>query len=219
MPLSSVLSAMPWPFPVRPSLDNLADPELEEVLARVLPTLDGPPGEDPVGAEIASRRMHKLLEGQRSLAALHQALEAWRYQPSHAMGVLIANWTAEQNPQLALQAWERVLRCEPIDPMSWGARGELKMKLGDLEGALQDLSKAAQEAPDSPFPLMSRAEVYEKLGNAKAAQQDRQRAAKFLGPQFHPITRFFLFLWNGMQVMALIAFVLFAISVLIDSLR
>ena len=36
MPLSSVLSAVPWPFPVRPSLDNLADPELRRLVAMAL---------------------------------------------------------------------------------------------------------------------------------------------------------------------------------------
>src|SRR5580704_6733535 len=37
--LSAILSTVPWPLSVRPSLDNLADPELRELVATCLSEL------------------------------------------------------------------------------------------------------------------------------------------------------------------------------------
>jgi tetratricopeptide (TPR) repeat protein len=72
----------------------------------------------------------------------------------------------------ALPLWERVLELAPGDAAAWSNRGNVRLALGDAEGAIADQERAMQLDPVNPDPHLNRGTAEEALGRWEAAAAD-----------------------------------------------
>jgi tetratricopeptide (TPR) repeat protein len=72
----------------------------------------------------------------------------------------------------ALPLWERVLELAPRDAAAWSNRGNVRLALGDAEGAIADQERAMQLDPANPDPHLNRGTAEEALGRWDAAAAD-----------------------------------------------
>ena len=72
----------------------------------------------------------------------------------------------------ALPLWEQVLELAPEDAAAWSNRGNVRLALGDAEGAIADQERAMQLDPANPDPHLNRGTAEEALGRWDAAGAD-----------------------------------------------
>lgn len=84
----------------------------------------------------------------------------------------------------ALEALEKAINLNPERSESYQARGEIKLlRLGDVEGALEDANTAIEYARDGdPAPFVLRASVYQALGEFHICVDDITHALEFDSP-------------------------------------
>ncbi|MFM7651730.1 MAG: tetratricopeptide repeat protein [Vulcanococcus sp.] len=72
----------------------------------------------------------------------------------------------------ALPLWDAVLARAPQDAAAWSNRGNVRLVLGDAEGAITDQERAMQLDPDNPDPHLNRGTAEEALARWDAAEAD-----------------------------------------------
>jgi tetratricopeptide (TPR) repeat protein len=75
---------------------------------------------------------------------------------------------------VALPLWDQVLELRPQDAAAWSNRGNVRLALGDAEGAIDDQGRAMSLDPDQPDPHLNRGTAEEALGRWQAAAADYQ---------------------------------------------
>ncbi|ODT57745.1 hypothetical protein ABS71_19365 [bacterium SCN 62-11] len=174
------------------ALDWDLQPESREILRRVEREWQNPPEHpplsgDPVGGSLALFRCGKrFLEGNPG-QALAEASRAWTCHPTYRAAVVCANLLAHLDlHQEALEMWEQALRLPDADAYGWGERGEFRLRLGDARGALEDLNRAVEMAPDSHRLHAVRSRIHECLGLHGLARKDEFQALR-LRPEEQPL--------------------------------
>jgi tetratricopeptide (TPR) repeat protein len=74
----------------------------------------------------------------------------------------------------ALPLWDAVLQRDPEDAAAWSNRGNVRLALGDAEGAIADQERAMALDPRHPDPHLNRGTAEESLGRWQAAAADYQ---------------------------------------------
>ena len=72
----------------------------------------------------------------------------------------------------ALPLWNQVLELAPEDAAAWSNRGNVRLALGDPEGAIADQGRAMDLAPANPDPHLNRGTAEEALGLWEQARND-----------------------------------------------
>lgn len=72
----------------------------------------------------------------------------------------------------ALALWDQVLEAAPEDAAAWSNRGNVRLALGDPEGAIADQGRAMALDPINPDPHLNRGTAEEALGRWDAAATD-----------------------------------------------
>jgi len=72
----------------------------------------------------------------------------------------------------ALPLWDQVLEQAPDDAPAWSNRGNVRLALGDAEGAIADQDRAMALDPTNPDPHLNRGTAEEALGRWQAAAAD-----------------------------------------------
>lgn len=72
----------------------------------------------------------------------------------------------------ALPLWDAVLEEAPEQAEAWSNRGNVRLALGDPEGAIADQDRAISLDPVSPDPRLNRGTAEEALGQWQAAADD-----------------------------------------------
>lgn len=72
----------------------------------------------------------------------------------------------------ALPLWDRVLELDPQQAPAWSNRGNVRLALGDAEGAIADQERAMALDPANPDPHLNRGTAEESLGRWQAAAAD-----------------------------------------------
>lgn len=72
----------------------------------------------------------------------------------------------------ALALWSEVLEATPRDAAAWSNRGNVRLMLGDAEGAIADQTQAMGIEPDQLDPHLNRGTAEEALGRWKEAEAD-----------------------------------------------
>jgi len=72
----------------------------------------------------------------------------------------------------ALPLWDQVLEFAPDDAPAWSNRGNVRLALGDPEGAITDQERAMALDPANPDPHLNRGTAEEALGRWQAAAAD-----------------------------------------------
>ena len=57
------------------------------------------------------------------------------------------------DPVQALPIWDQVLDLAPRDAAAWSNRGNVRLMLGDPEGAIADQTRSIELAPDDADPI------------------------------------------------------------------
>ena len=81
-------------------------------------------------------------------------------------------FSRQGDPQQALEGWDRVLELAPDDAAAWSNRGNVRLVLGDTEGAIADQTQAIALAPEESDPHLNRGTAEEALQQWTAAEQD-----------------------------------------------
>ncbi len=123
-----------------------------------------------------------LRDFQHALADFHKALEL---DPSHTLAAFNAGsvYMSQQQNTQALRLLDLACRSkegEDVDADALGSRGVCRGMLGDMAGALEDLTAALAQCPTADA-LYNRAEIGGRLGNWQQARDDL-RACAALGP-------------------------------------
>lgn len=134
---------------------------------------------DPVGASLALFRCGKrFLEGNAG-QALAEAGRAWICHPTYRAAVVCAHLLAHLDlPDEALRMWEQALSLPDAEASGWCERGEFRLRLGDTQGALTDLNRALEMAPDSHLLYSVRAHIHKRLGLYGLARRDEFEAIR-----------------------------------------
>ena len=72
----------------------------------------------------------------------------------------------------ALTLWDQVLERTPQDAAAWSNRGNVRLALGDPEGAIADQGRSMALDPVNPDPHLNRGTAEEALGQWDAAAAD-----------------------------------------------
>lgn len=72
----------------------------------------------------------------------------------------------------ALALWDQVLELDPDEAPAWSNRGNVRLALGDAEGAIADQERAMALDPANPDPHLNRGTAEEALGRWQAAAAD-----------------------------------------------
>ena len=72
----------------------------------------------------------------------------------------------------ALALWNQVLEVAPEDAAAWSNRGNVRLALGDPEGAIADQGRAMALDANNPDPHLNRGTAEEALGRWEAAAAD-----------------------------------------------
>ena len=67
-------------------------------------------------------------------------------------------------PEIAVEAYDHVVRAAPDDWASWNNLGNARVAAGDPEAGVADLKRAIALAPDSPPARLNLARAYRALG-------------------------------------------------------
>lgn len=168
-------------------------PESREILRRVEREWQSAPDApaqsgDPVGGSLALFRCGKrYLEGNPG-QALAEASRAWTCYPTYQSAVVCAHLLAHLELHVeALGMWEQALSLPEADGRGWGERGEYRLRLGDTQGALDDLNRAVEISPDSHALHALRAQIHERLGLHGLARKDEFQALR-LRPAEQPLS-------------------------------
>ncbi len=76
----------------------------------------------------------------------------------------------------ALSLWDQFLQESPENPAALSNRGNIRLILGNAEGAIEDQSKAIKLQPDEIDPYINRGIAEENLGRWDAAKNDYKLA-------------------------------------------
>tara|TARA_Y100001968_G_scaffold320665_1_gene353926 strand:+ start:710 stop:1504 length:795 start_codon:yes stop_codon:yes gene_type:complete len=74
----------------------------------------------------------------------------------------------------ALKNWNQYLKLFPNDPAALSNRGNVRLALGDPEGAIEDQTKTIYLSPDDLDPYLNRGVAFEYLKKWDKASQDYQ---------------------------------------------
>ena len=74
-------------------------------------------------------------------------------------------------PEIAVDAYERVVASVPDDWASWNNLGNARVAAGDVETGIADLKRAIALAPDSPPARLNLARAYRRLGDLQEAER------------------------------------------------
>ena len=80
--------------------------------------------------------------------------------------------TREGHLDEALDLWTQVLEATPMDAAAWSNRGNVRLMLGDAEGAIADQTHAMEIDPSHLDPHLNRGTAEEALGRWQAAEAD-----------------------------------------------
>ena len=72
----------------------------------------------------------------------------------------------------ALELWNEFLEESPADPLGLSNRGNIRLILGDLEGAIADQTKSIELLPSEPDPYVNRGIAEEALARLDDAEKD-----------------------------------------------
>ena len=72
----------------------------------------------------------------------------------------------------ALELWDGVIKNSPNDGAAWSNRGNVRLALGDPEGAIADQTESLKLAPDIGDAHLNRGTAEEFLGRWQAASSD-----------------------------------------------
>ena len=72
----------------------------------------------------------------------------------------------------AISLWDGVIERAPADSAAWSNRGNVRLALGDPEGAIADQTKALELEPDAVDPHLNRGTAEEALGEWELAEAD-----------------------------------------------
>ena len=79
--------------------------------------------------------------------------------------------TQEGHLEEALARWNQVLEATPEDAAAWSNRGNVRLMLGDPQGAIADQGRAMEIDPAHPDPHLNRGTAEEALGRWQAAAE------------------------------------------------
>ena len=120
----------------------------------------------------AGRAALEAGESTRAIALLETCLASTDLEPDREVSVyagLGAAFLAEQRFEEALNAYNfafaiaETQQAEVIEPTLWRNRGIARAELGQLDGALDDLQRAAAEMPDDVMTHLTLGFVYQDL--------------------------------------------------------
>lgn len=137
----------------------------------------------PETAEEALIASRTLLRADRAAEAipLLEAVTLNRLEPSAEVWAMLGRaHLATDTPALALSALNESLAIEPEQAEMLALRGSLLRKIGDLEGALGDYSRAHRLLPSSPVLSYERGLVLLQLGRIAEAETSLRIAARKL---------------------------------------
>jgi len=122
----------------------------------------------------ADEHFRRALNDTVAATALADVEECLRLEPERMDARLLRAWILCQlsQPQEMLKDAEAVVAAQPNDPQSLMARGAARLLLGDIDGAEQDITQAAQQS-EGDF----RAELLVGMVAVTAKQNDRALAA------------------------------------------
>ena len=72
----------------------------------------------------------------------------------------------------ALPLWDQVLELSPNDAAALSNRGNVRLALGDADGAIADQTRSIELAPEEPDPHLNRGTAEESLQDWAAAEAD-----------------------------------------------
>ena len=153
----------------------------EEAITSILDAIDA--GFRPETSEEALVASRTLLRADRASDAISilEAITLNRINPdAEAWAMLGRAHLISDTPTLALSAFNESLLIDSEQAEVLGLRGALLRKIGDLEGALTDYTKAHQLIPSSPVLSYEKGLVLLQLGRLKEAESLLQLAARKL---------------------------------------
>lgn len=106
------------------------------------------------------------------LAALGHAMGVLADAPGDraARATLAALLEAAGHPGLGCEIHNITVRENPLDPVAWHDRAGLRMRRGDLDGALSDLRLGLLARPDHAPSLSLQARILRNLGRRREAR-------------------------------------------------
>lgn len=153
----------------------------EEAITSILDAIDA--GFRPETSEEALVASRTLLRADRASDAIPilEAITLNRINPDvEAWAMLGRAHLISDTPTLALSAFNESLLIDSEQAEVLGLRGALLRKIGDLEGALADYTKAHQLIPSSPVLSYEKGLVLLQLGRLEEAESLLQLAARKL---------------------------------------
>jgi tetratricopeptide (TPR) repeat protein len=153
----------------------------EEAITSILDAIDA--GFRPETSEEALVASRTLLRADRASDAISilEAITLNRINPdAEAWAMLGRAHLISDTPTLALSAFNESLLIDSEQAEVLGLRGALLRKIGDLEGALADYTKAHQLIPSSPVLSYEKGLVLLQLGRLEEAESLLQLAARKL---------------------------------------
>lgn len=153
----------------------------EEAITSILDAIDA--GFRPETSEEALVASRTLLRADRANDAISilEAITLNRINPdAEAWAMLGRAHLISDTPTLALSAFNESLLIDSEQAEVLGLRGALLRKIGDLEGALADYTKAHQLIPSSPVLSYEKGLVLLQLGRLEEAESLLQLAARKL---------------------------------------
>lgn len=153
----------------------------EEATTSILDAIDA--GFRPETSEEALIASRTLLRADRASDAIPilEAITLNRIKPDAAVWAMLGRAHLDSDtPTLALSAFNESLLINSDNIETLALRGSLLRKIGDLEGALADYSKAHQHMPSSPVLSYEKGLVLLQLGRIDEAEPYLEVAARKL---------------------------------------
>ena len=153
----------------------------EEAITSILDAIDA--GFRPETSEEALVASRTLLRADRASDAIPilEAITLNRINPDAEVWAMLGRaHLISETPALALSAFNESLLVDSEQAEVLGLRGTLLRKIGDLEGALADYTKAHQIIPSSPVLSYEKGLVLLQLGRLEEAESLLQIAARKL---------------------------------------
>ena len=153
----------------------------EEAITSILDAIDA--GFCPETSEEALVVSRTLLRADRASDAIPilEAITLNRINPDAEVWAMLGRaHLNSETPALALSAFNESLLVDSEQAEVLGLRGALLRKIGDLDGALADYTKAHQIIPSSPVLSYEKGLVFLQLGRLEEAESLLQIAARKL---------------------------------------
>ncbi len=153
----------------------------EEAITSILDAIDA--GFRPETSEEALVASRTLLRADRASDAIPilEAITLNRINPDAEVWAMLGRaHLNSETPALALSAFNESLLVDSEQAEVLGLRGALLRKIGDLDGALADYTKAHQIIPSSPVLSYEKGLVFLQLGRLEEAESLLQIAARKL---------------------------------------